>query len=106
METTTIKEGTKFTIMYLCNGATQTKRIVTSAEIEIVHANKATWKALDIKEKVKFEKNNKCRLEFGEVYSESALGLAVMGKTANEVCFMELPAHQGGIHQLIILDIL
>lgn len=100
-----ITENSVFTIKYFPSGFIQTKRILTSAEVELFDKNKATWKGLDVKEKAKFEKNNKIRSDFGEVHPESAIGLGVMGKGAGDICSVTLPEHQGGIFELEILNV-
>jgi transcription elongation GreA/GreB family factor len=82
-----IQVGSLVTIRYVKSDTTQyDKKILSVAEADVIRADK----------KGKFE---------NVITEDSPLGLAIMGLQAGETGAMELPEHQGGIHQVEIIGV-
>jgi transcription elongation GreA/GreB family factor len=82
-----VQVGSIITIRYVKSDTTQyDKKVLSVAESDIIRADK----------KGKFE---------NVITEDSPLGISIIGLEVGEIGSMELPEHQGGIHQVEIISV-
>ena len=91
-----IKENSVFKIQYIKSNTVQSKFILPADKTSQIRANRAD---INIPEK------SKMKWPEDSVTIDSAMGTAVIGHTIGDVCIMKLPEHQGGDHEIKILEI-